>query len=503
MRFYEILRITPRHPLGYPEYCMPLDYDTLRRLRQHHPAWRLLRAQHAPLIVAFLQRTFVAGDNRARSQSALAEALEDELFFLREQEGETAYPGTALDYLDDWAADDKGWLHKFYPPGSDEPHFDLTPPTEKAIVWLENLTTGRDFVGTESRLQILLDLLRQIRAGSRTDPGQRIAELAKRRDELDNEIAHIRAGALPPMDDTALKERFLQFRQMARELLADFREVENNFRDLGQQTRERITLWDGSKGQLLDEILDAQNSIEHSDQGKSFQGFWDVLMSASQREELDQLLEEALALPVIAALDPDPRLRHVTADWRRAGDRALRTLSRLSEQLRRFLDNRARLENRRIMDILQRIEGHALALRDTPPTGDIMRLDDMAADIELPLEHPLYRPPFKAKIASIVRNAEDADIDAAALYTQIAIDREELAAHIRQDLQQRAQVTLAGVIKRHPLRYGLTELMAYLQVACARPDAVVDENVPETVCWRTETGAERRAVLPRVILTGD
>ena len=32
------------------------------------------------------------------------------------------------------AANDKAWLRKFYPPGSDEPHFDLTPATEKPWV---------------------------------------------------------------------------------------------------------------------------------------------------------------------------------------------------------------------------------------------------------------------------------------------------------------------------------------------------------------------------------
>ena len=66
------------------------------------------------------------------------------MFVLREQEGETAYPGTALDYLNDWAGDGKGWVRKFYPPDSDEPHFDLTPSAEKAIAWLESL--GLEFV---------------------------------------------------------------------------------------------------------------------------------------------------------------------------------------------------------------------------------------------------------------------------------------------------------------------------------------------------------------------
>jgi hypothetical protein len=38
---------------------MSLDYATLDALRLHHPAWRLLRSDHAALMVSFLHRVFV------------------------------------------------------------------------------------------------------------------------------------------------------------------------------------------------------------------------------------------------------------------------------------------------------------------------------------------------------------------------------------------------------------------------------------------------------------
>lgn len=37
--------------------------------------------------------------------------------------GVEAFPETAQGYLGDWAENDKGWLRKFYPSGTDEPHF--------------------------------------------------------------------------------------------------------------------------------------------------------------------------------------------------------------------------------------------------------------------------------------------------------------------------------------------------------------------------------------------
>jgi Protein of unknown function (DUF3375) len=315
-----------------------LDFQTLSSLLAHHPAWRLLRADHAPLIVSFLNRVFVVPNARIIAATDLAEKLEDELYTLRQTLGEDAFSKRpAIDFLNDWASTEKAWLRKFYRQESDEPYFDLTPATEKAIAWLSTLSE-RGFIGTESRLLTLFDLLRQMSTGSETDPGKRIAELHKRRDEIDAEIAQVLAGDIPLLDATGLKERFQQFTQIARELLADFREVEQNFRLLDRRVREQIALWDGSKGALLEEIMGERNAIADSDQGKSFGAFWDFLMSSQRQEELSHLLLQVLSLPAVAELKPDGRTKRVHYDWLEAGEHTQRTVAQLSQQLRETLN---------------------------------------------------------------------------------------------------------------------------------------------------------------------
>lgn len=481
---------------------MNLDYTTLDQLRQNHPAWRLLNSPHAPLVASFLQRVFIAPNIRVMGQADLAEALEDELFALRERLGAETFPKTALDYLNDWAAADKSWLRKFYNHGSDEPQFDLTPSTEKAIAWLKTLAE-RSFVGTESRLLTLFELLKQMSEGSETDPEARIAELHKRRDEIDAEIARVLTGDIPLLDDTALKDRFQQFIQLARELLTDFREVEHNFRGLDRRVRERIALWEGSKGALLEDIMGERDAITDSDQGRSFRAFWDFLMSSSRQVELSALLEHVLALPPVAELKPDARTRRVHYDWLEAGEHTQRTVARLSQQLRRFLDDQAWLENRRIMDILHGIEAKALALRESPPPGLIMGIADTAADIELPMERPLYTPTIKPLIADTELESGDADMDSTALYSQIIIDKTQLVRHIRHALQDRTQVTLHELCELQPLQHGLAELVAYLQLASDTFKTVVDEDTVDTIVWKhAGTGSleyMKQARLPRVI----
>jgi flagellar motility protein MotE (MotC chaperone) len=485
---------------------MALDYSTLDTLRAHHPAWRLLRSDHAPLVAGFLHRVFVVPNRRIIAAADLAEALEDELYGLRESLGAEAFPKSALDYLNDWASPEKGWLRKFYRQGSDEPQFDLTPATEKAIAWFGTLTE-RSFVGTESRLLTLFELLKQISEGSESDPAKRIAELHKRRDEIDNEIARIVAGDVPMLDDTALKDRFQQFMQLARELLTDFREVEHNFRLLDRRVRERIALWEGAKGELLEEIMGESDAIADSDQGRSFQAFWDFLMSSRRQEELSELLERVLSLSPIEELKPDGRTRRVHYDWLEAGEHTQRTVARLSQQLRRFLDDKAWLENRRIMDLLHGIETKALKLRDMPPGGEVMSIADTAAKVELALERPLFTPPVKPVFADIELEAGDPDVDVDALYSQIVIDKAQLVRHIHRALQDKSQVTLRDLTEMQPLRQGLAELVAYLQLGSEQFETVVDEAREETISWQGRNAGGglvvKHARLPRVIFVRD
>ncbi len=477
---------------------MSLDYATLDLLRSRHPAWRLLRADHAPLIASFLHRTFIVPNVRVMAQADLDAALDNYLFALRAEWGREAFPKAAAQYLNDWADTKQGWLRKFYQQNSDEPYFDLTPATEKAMAWLGTLTE-RSFVGTESRLLTLFDLLKQMSEGSETDPQVRIAELQKRRDEIDREMARIVGGDIPLLNSTELKDRFLQFTQISREILTDFREVEQNFRGLDRRVRERIARWEGSKGALLAEILGEREAIADSDQGRSFRAFWDFLMSRRRQEELSSLLDRVLSLPSITELKPDARIHLVHYDWLEAGEHTQRTVAQLSQQLRRFLDDRVWLENRRIIDLLRGIEQKALTLRDASPLGEVMHIADTAADIALPLERPLFTVKYPPIIADVALEQGAAEAEADALYAQVVIDKAQLARHIRHALQDLPQISLRELCDRQPLQHGLAELVTYLQLANEGFASVVDESVSEQISWRGADDCIRQASLPRVI----
>ncbi len=477
-----------------------MDYQTIETLRRNHPAWRLLVADSAPLIASFLQSTFIERNLRTVSQQDLGAKLEDYLFHLREALGEDLYPRPASEYLDDWAGPGRGWLRKYYPPGNDEAHFDLTPATEKALTWLAGLGQ-RQFVGTESRLLMVFDLLRQIAQGTTVDPQARIAELEKRQSQLAAELQRLREGHVDLMDPAQVRDRFVQMASTARALLADFRELEQSFRDLDRVVREKIATWSGSKGALLDEFFGERDAISGSDQGRSFQAFWDFLMSPSRQEELSDLLQSVFDLPAVRQMEPEARLLRVHYDWLEAGEVAQRTVARLSEQLRRYLDDKVWMENRHIMQTIRAIEQHALAVRQHPPPDPFAALDEPSPAIDLPMERPLYSPPWKPTISEQILMEGSAEVPTDLLYEQVYVDKLELAARIRRVLQTCPQISLGDLLQEHPLQHGLAELVAYLSLAAENGHAVIDDEHRQTVDWVDQTGVQRRATVPLVVFS--
>ena len=472
-----------------------MDYDEIESLRRNSPAWRLLRADNGPLVLGFLGRIFVEENIRSISGTELASRLDDELFALNERLGSGTYPKPAKAYLDDWAAPATGWLRKYYPAGSDEPHFDATPAVEKALAWIVSVR-ARSFVGTESRLNTVFELLRQMAYGAETDPDVRLAELYRRRQAVEEEIARVSSGHVDVMDPAAQRDRYQQFSITARSLLADFREVEGNFRRLDRELRERIAAWSGSKGELLDDVLGSRTSIADSDQGRSFHAFYDFMLSRDRQAEFTELLERVQGLQSIEEIDP--RLRHIHYDWLDAAERTQVTVRMLSEQLRRFLDDQVWLENRRVMDILRSIESSALTLREAGEVSIGGEIDGTSPTVVLPMERPLYTPGAKPALDSTSIEIGREGFDTSVLFEQVYVDPARLACGVRRALQRRPHVGLVELVEEQPLEQGLAELVTYLSLTDPGFDIVFDEEGNERVRWTDEDGRSRSAALPRV-----
>jgi cell division protein ZapA (FtsZ GTPase activity inhibitor) len=474
-----------------------MDFYAINSLRENHAGWSLLRAQNAPLALTFFMAAFTGPNQRNQRRQELIDVLDDVLFGLRDSEGEDRFPRPAGEYLDDWAADERQWLRKYYVPGEDEPHYDLTAAAEDVVRWVENLR-GRDFVATQSRLTSIFAVLKQLVQQSETDPEVRLAELQQQRDGIDAEMQRIRDGNIRVMTGPEALDHLQQLTALAKDLLSDFREVEQNFSKLDRQVREQIATWDGTQGELLESIFDNQQDISSSLQGRTFQGFWDYLMSPQLRHELQDLLQRATQIEALAKTDMQA-VANLHQDWLPAVEQTQATVRQLSQQMRRLLDDKVFLENKRIMQLIRSIESGALGTREAPPSGAFMEIDAPSVDVVLPFERPLYEPSRKVLVDDAVETADDADVDASALFGQFFVDKERLRANIDAILAEAEQTTLAEVTAAYPLSQGLAEVVAYYQLATESDWATINPEQSQRLSWQLPDGSIREATIEQII----
>ena len=103
-------------------------------------------------------------------------------------------------------------------------------------------------------------------------------------------------------------------------------------------------------------------------------------------------------------LAPDRRLRRIHYDWLEAGEVAQRTSRGSPEQLRRYLDDQAWHENRRIMQLIRGVEkARAGGATRTRRPARLCELDEAAPEIDLPLERPLVFATVQAEGVAIGR----------------------------------------------------------------------------------------------------
>ncbi|MEI2778611.1 MAG: DUF3375 family protein [Tetrasphaera sp.] len=111
-----------------------MDHDEIAFVREHSPAWRLLRADSAPLVLAALGQVFIVDNIRTIAESDLLPRVDDVLYAANAAAPLTSRATRArpAPMSQTWAAPEAGWLRSFYPENSNEAHYDATSDLEKA-----------------------------------------------------------------------------------------------------------------------------------------------------------------------------------------------------------------------------------------------------------------------------------------------------------------------------------------------------------------------------------
>jgi len=436
-----------------------MNYEKALSLYKNDKTLQLLRAEHFPLLVGFFHLVFKQQNRISYPQSELQSILGDYIYSLIKH-GVDDYNKLPLDYLQKWAQ--QGFLRRYYE-AADEPVYELSPATENALKWLDDLNK-QQFVGTHSRLVQFFNLLQQIVSTTNT-PSERVQQLFEQRNKIDREIDQIQQGNFTQPSSTEVKENYLLAEETARRLLSDFRQVEENFRELDTQTRQTIIKSSLVKGDILDNVFQQQDYLWSTDQGKSFRAFWEFLMSEQMQEELETLLEKINTIPSITEIKREQTVDRIKTSLVDAGDKVNRSNDGLIEQLRKFVEQKNLSESRYILQSIEKIEALLLEHKETINVQESWMEIDGLVKPSFVMERPLFNPPIKIAFEKTIVEDGLAEADTSALFEQFYVDIEELRSNIKYLLKSKSQISLSELLHHFRPTKGIAEVLGYIQIA--------------------------------------
>ncbi|MCI6232074.1 MAG: DUF3375 domain-containing protein [Selenomonas sp.] len=461
---------------------MAAQFVRLTALRQESAAWRLLASPQAPFVAAFFAREFLVPGRRRVAEAELLRGLEDAMQEAAQAKMDTEAAGEGLirparEYLLMWSDEAHGWLRRFH--GADDaPCYDLTAAAEHAVRFAAGLS-HHGFLGTESRLRTVVHLLGEIAEDRDEDAAHRERILLEKRQAIDEELAELhRTGKVQPkLTAGQVRERYQQARETAESILEDFRALEEAFGALGRGLMHDIVTWQEGKGELLAKVFERGDVIRESEEGRSFALFWRFLMAGDRQAELDALLAAVSQVPELKEFAAQGGgLSGLLREWVAGAAAVQQTMEQLSRQLRRYVDERSMREERVIYQLIAGIERTASDVRKRPPRGDFAAIDLPHADISLPMDRKIFQPPQRTRLkartleageAAEAQHMADGGKALAKALEVAAVDRKVLQKNIEETAKEHGEsdVTLAEVVKRHPLTEGLSELLAYFVLA--------------------------------------
>ena len=467
------------------------------------PASRLIRAHStAPFIVDFFSLQFKQARRTMIPHSELVAALRLYLDELHEVHPDVLV-GKADAYLNEWR--EERWLQRSLELGLDEPVFQLTRHAEDVFRILDQvLDRDLGFVGTESRLKLVIETLSDLVVGASDDPEKRLSYLREERARLQAEIQQIETdGRISKFQPAQIRERFSTAVSLLRQLQGDFRAVEDSFRDITAQVRQRQVGGQLSRGNILEFALDAEDVLKQEDQGVSFYEFVRLILSPSQTERLEQVIREVRKIPELVhqqeGLDV---VRNMVTLLQHEAEKVMRTNQMLSATLRRLLDVRSHTERQRTARLMRDIQVLAGAYRGDANSNEIGLALDLELTIDSPLRRTFWTEPARFERVD-ARGFEAGAGERLEAFQEFAalkhLDWNEMRDRIQHMLITEYAPTLGQLLEVHPAQAGVVEVIGYLQIASEDGhliDADSTENV--TIAGAISTGPSLMITIPRV-----
>jgi hypothetical protein len=473
-------------------------------------AIRLLRARSLGLIVSFLHREFKATDQITIPYQQLVQKLGDflEEIEYHDEDDELQTEKLILDYdekaklyIDRWI--DAHYLRNVIDDSTKEPLVLLSKHTEKVFQVFE-IFKEKEFVSAESKFKDIFSKLKDIIGNANPDKDKKLDALEKQKQQIEEEIRRIKTdGYVNTYEDFQIKARFEEVNRMANELIGDFKEVEDNFKEITRKIYERQQQSDLSKGKLLAETFNALYELKNTNQGKSFYSFWQFMLDDASQTQFQKLTKELYQVLEDREIETSSRsLRKLKTLLHLAARKVLDKNAVLADKLSREIVAKDQLENRKTRELMSKIR--QLAIQRINKASDrpfYLEIDD-SPNIYLPLERKLGEKPDVNMFATTAEQAAhgmDELNELSKIYRSDLIDKRVLLKNIQELLKDREQVTLQEVIEVNGVSKGLAEVLAYVTLVNTSPKFVINDKASESVLFNSNES--KYIELPQIIFS--
>lgn len=448
-----------------------MTQDDLYNLFVTHPSIQMLRLRNAQWVLPFLYQVFKNDNQHVIAEDRLIQLLtetlsthEDGIEDIEEARilfGEDEQTRSRK-YLLNWVQ--KRLLQDFQQ-SDGTVGYQLSAYTEKVFQWMMSLQL-RKHVGTESRFRLVFNSLKDIVEHTEDDRKRRLELLKDRRAELDKEIKAIEMGLAPEnYTNSQVQERLELFTRLCYELVSDFREVEDNFKQIHRGIVEQHTRAEQNKGAIVGFAFEAYDALRQSPQGRSFYAFWDFLISRAGNQHWAELTQQLLTLIEEREIAADTGfLQNVKSLLLQQGRIVYDANDKMAEKLSRIITEKEITRHRRLRKQIASVKELVFDLMEEDNVDCHLQVD-VLPDIKMVMERKMVLQ--QKKNAATVKQpmAQKQVIADPERFSKIIntsfIDKKRLWQKVEEALRNRSTVTLKEVLGDQPPENGLAELVSY------------------------------------------
>lgn len=470
------------------------------------PSVALLRARSCDLIIEFL--TGIFGDITVISKENIHSQLSDFLNnhgIEEDDENEILFSDTyeekAAKYIKRWT--DSGYLTNYINEDG-EIYYELSSHSSKVIDWLSGLKQ-EEYIGTESKFKSIITQLKELVEFTNEDREKRLQWLEDKKLKIEQQIQQLQMGEdVKVFEEYEIVPRFQQINKQAKELLNDFKDVDDNFKNIIKEIYQKQIDQTLNKGSILQYTFDALDELKSSSQGKSFYAFWDFLLAREMQSELDVLINELFKTLKNKNIDSeDTFLQNMVEYLYESGRRVYQTNDKMADKLSRIIRENEMSQSDIAKRIVQEIKNTLIEISKKKNKPDISLIVDDGMEISIPFDKKITFE--QSEYTEYVFNPKSSNLsiddfgELSKVFGNVHIDQKVLERNIREAMNEKSQISLSEVIAQYPLKQGLSEFFAYLVVLKHFPHNFVNENKQQAIVFDYENN--KQIIIPEIIIS--